>query len=263
MPKRFTDTEKWKKPFIRSLEGPYKLLWFYILDDCDHAGIWQVDMEVACIRIGEDVTLDRAIELFDGRAILIDSGKLFVPDFIDFQYGQLNPANRLHASVISILKKFNLYDPQQGATKPLVRSSEGPKDKDKVKDKDKDKEKDKVKETRAEIVFPFDSPRFKQVWAAWIQYRNEIKKPYKSDMAIQAALKKLSEHPEEVAIKMLEESISNQWQGIFEIKKQNNNHNEHKQSTREQLTNLFDRVGKVQGGQPGMPPSAGGNGQWQ
>jgi len=26
MPKRFTDTEKWKKPFIRGLQGPYKLL---------------------------------------------------------------------------------------------------------------------------------------------------------------------------------------------------------------------------------------------
>lgn len=220
MAKRFTDTEKWKKGFIRGLQGPYKLLWFYILDDCDHAGIWQIDMEVACIRIGEKVTLDCAIEVFEGRAILIDSGKLFIPDFINFQYGQLNPANRLHASVISILKKFNLYDSEQGAIKPLVRSSEGPKDK--VKDKEQYKDKDKVKEPRAEIIFPFDSPRFKQAWAAWIQYRLEIKKPYKSDMAIQAALKKLSEHPEEVAIKMIEESISNQWQGIFEIKQTGN-----------------------------------------
>lgn len=261
MAKRFTDTEKWKKPFIRGLQGPYKLLWFYILDDCDHAGVWQIDMEVACIRIGEQVTLDGAIEAFGDHVFLIDSGKLFVPDFITFQYGELKEVNRMHASVISILKKFNLYDPEQGATKPLVSPFQGAKDKDKVKDKEQYK--DKVKEARSEIIFPFDSPQFKTAWAAWITYRGEIKKPYKSDMAIQAALKKLSEHPEEVAIKMIEESISNQWQGIFEIKKQNNNHNEHKQSTREQLTNLFDRVGKVQGGQPGMPPSAGGNGHWQ
>lgn len=245
MSKRFTDTEKWKKPYIRSLEGPYKLLWFYILDDCDHAGIWQIDMEVACIRIGEQVTLDRAIEVFDGRAILIDSGKLFIPDFIDFQYGQLNPANRLHFSVITILKKFGLYDQEQGAIKPLVRSSEGPKDKDKVKDKDKDK----VKEDRPEIIFPFESPRFKQVWAAWIQYRLEIKKPYKSDMAIQAALKKLSEHPEAVAIKMIEESISNQWQGIFELKNQHNNGFTNKQQQRtDRITSFAERVMQANNG---------------
>ena len=62
MAKRFTDTEKWKKPFIRGLEGAYKLLWLYICDDCDHAGIWQVDLEVASIRIGEPLCLPKAIE---------------------------------------------------------------------------------------------------------------------------------------------------------------------------------------------------------
>jgi len=46
MAKRFTDTDKWKKTFIRTMKAPYKLLWLYILDECDHAGIWQVDFDV-------------------------------------------------------------------------------------------------------------------------------------------------------------------------------------------------------------------------
>jgi hypothetical protein len=255
MPKRFTDTEKWKKPFIRGLQGPYKLLWFYILDDCDHAGIWQIDMEVACIRIGENVTLDGACEAFGDHIFLIDQGKLFVPDFISFQYGELKEVNRMHASVISILKKFNLYNPEQGATKPLVSPFQGAKDKDKdkVKDKDKEQYKVKVKETRAEIIFPFDSVAFKNAWGAWIIYRDQIKKPYKSDMAIQAALKKLSEHPEEVAIKMIEESISNQWQGIFEIKKTGNNGFASKQQERTNglITSFAERAMQhFGGGQP-------------
>jgi hypothetical protein len=253
MAKRFTDTDKWKKPFIRGLQGPYKLLWFYILDDCDHAGVWQIDMEVACIRIGEQVTLDGALEAFGDHVFLIDSGKLFVPDFITFQYGELKEVNRMHASVISILKKFNLFDSEQGATKPLVSPFQGAKDK--VKDKEQYKDKDKVKETHAEIIFPFDSPQFKTSWAAWIEYRRQIKKPYKSDMAIQAVLKKLSEHPEEVAIKMIEESISNQWQGIFEIKTQNNNGNgiTKKQQQSASLINSFaERFNNHFGnGQPG------------
>ena len=106
MPKRFTDTDKWKKPFIRSLEGPYKLLWFYIIDDCDHAGIWQVDFEVACIRTGQQLEEKKAIDLFGDRIeIFNDGAKWFLKDFVSFQYGELNEKNRLHLSVINILKK--------------------------------------------------------------------------------------------------------------------------------------------------------------
>ena len=86
MAKRFTDTEKWKKPFIRGLQGAYKLLWLYICDDCDHAGIWQVDMEVAAIRIGEKIDLKEAIKSFDEKIIIIDKGnKWFIPSFLEFQ----------------------------------------------------------------------------------------------------------------------------------------------------------------------------------
>jgi len=61
MAKRFTDTDKWKKPFIRCMKAPYKLLWIYILDECDHAGIWHVDFDVAEIKIGEKLNLEFAL----------------------------------------------------------------------------------------------------------------------------------------------------------------------------------------------------------
>lgn len=116
MPKRFTDTDKWKKPFIRGLQGPYKLLWMYILDDCDHAGIWQVDFEVARIRIGEQVDRDTALKLFADRVHPISKFKWFIPDFITFQYGELSEKNRMHNSVLQILSKHQL-----GPYKPLTR----------------------------------------------------------------------------------------------------------------------------------------------
>lgn len=116
MAKRFTDTDKWKKPFIRGLQGAYKLLWFYILDDCDHAGIWQVDFEVAQIRIGEPVNQDEAIKIFGDRVEIFNNGsKWFLRDFIDFQYGPLKETNRLHQSVINILQKQKI-----GPYKPLA-----------------------------------------------------------------------------------------------------------------------------------------------
>ena len=136
MAKRFTDTDKWKKPFIRSLEAPYKLLWFYILDDCDHAGIWHVDMEVASIRIGHHVDEKTALKNFGERINNFAPGKWFIPDFIFFQYGELTEKNRLHVSVINILNKYKI--------KPLTSPLQGVKDKDKDKEQEKDKVKDVV-----------------------------------------------------------------------------------------------------------------------
>jgi hypothetical protein len=143
MPKRFTDTDKWKKPFIRGLPTPYKLLWFYILDDCNHAGIWEVDIEVAQIRTGEVFTEKLALEIFGDRVQKIADSKWFFPDFISFQYGELNEKNRVHFSIIHILNKYKI----KGLTSPLQG----------VKDKDKDKEQDKD----MVIVFEKEVEKFK------------------------------------------------------------------------------------------------------
>jgi hypothetical protein len=72
------------------------------------------------------------------------------------------------------------------------------------------------------IVLPFKSEIFLKVWNTWLQFRTEIGKPYKSKISHQSALKKLSLYSEDVAIKMIEQSISNSWQGIFELKENNN-----------------------------------------
>lgn len=135
MAKRFTDTDKWKKPFIRGLNAPHKLLWFYILDDCDHAGIWIVDLEIASIRCGYTFNESDVLKIFNGQVKVIRTGELwFISDFVDFQYGTLNPENRAHRSVIEKLKKYKI--------KPLVSPLQGRKDKDKDKDIDKDKRKE-------------------------------------------------------------------------------------------------------------------------
>jgi hypothetical protein len=148
MAKRFSDSEKWKKPFLRSLQAPYKLFWLYILDDCDHAGIWHVDIEIAEIKIGEKIDKQTAINQFNGKINVIQNGeKWFIKDFIEFQYGTLNPLNRVHESVIKILKKENLINENMELISPL----QGAKDKD--KDKGKDKEKDKNKDKGVKILF--------------------------------------------------------------------------------------------------------------
>lgn len=131
MAKRFTDTDKWKKPFIKSLPTEYKLFWLFILDECDHSGIWHVELEVAEARLGIKLSLEKIRGFFKERIVEFDNGtKMFLPDFVQFQYGSLNATNKAHKSVISNIKKYKL----EGHVSPF----QGAMDKDKELDKDID-----------------------------------------------------------------------------------------------------------------------------
>lgn len=76
--------------------------------------------------------------------------------------------------------------------------------------------------TVAEIRIPFDSEIFKAAWNTWKQFRKDQHNfTYKSHVSEQAALNRLdqlSKHNEELALKIIEQSIANAWQGLFEIK---------------------------------------------
>ncbi len=146
MAKRMTDTDKWKKRFVRELTPQHKLLWFYILDDCNHAGIWEVDIDVASIRVGFDLSQDDLPSLFGDKVISFDNGdKWFIPDFIEYQYGELNQNSNVHKSVINLLNKYNLEGYLKGSQR--VESTLKDKDTDIVIVKEKVKAKRFVKPT--------------------------------------------------------------------------------------------------------------------
>jgi len=210
MAKRFTDTNKYKKPFIRGLQGAYKLFWDYLYHDCDHAGIWIVDFEIAQLYIGSDMPINKndALKFFNSdekRIIEIDGGKKwFLPSFIDFQYGQLSEINRAHNSVITILKKYNLYK-----NKPLIRPLQGCKD----KDKDMDMVKEMVKELNL-------TENFTQLILTWLKYKSEKGQSYKT-LGLQGMIKKLAKLSNNDLTKaelIITDAISNNYAGFFELK---------------------------------------------
>ena len=77
MAKRFTDSDKWKQKFFRDLKTEYKLLWLYMWDDCDHAGIWNVDIEIAQVRLKVDINELEAIEQFGEQIKIINNGSMY------------------------------------------------------------------------------------------------------------------------------------------------------------------------------------------
>lgn len=144
MAKRFTDTNKWAKASFGELPLKMKLIWLYLCDNCDHAGVWDINLRLMSFHIGENVTLEEIEKGLGDKVKVLTSSLLFIPSFVEFQYGALNNENRAHKSVINRLEKL-------GASKGLIRSSQGRKDKDKDKEQDKEKGSAEGKNQKAEI----------------------------------------------------------------------------------------------------------------
>lgn len=62
---------------------------------------------------------------------------------------------------------------------------------------------------------------FKKAFLEFMIYRIEIKKPYKTVKSLNSQLMELKKFSDEISISMIKKTISNQWQGIFELKNNN------------------------------------------
>lgn len=147
MAKRFTDTDKWKKAWFRKLGSQGRDLWSYLHDNCDFAGFFEIDCGRISFELGFEVTLNLIGEVLNGRWEIITPDSIFLPAFIDFQYGVLNESVKPHQSVIRKMKS-------KGVWEQYAKGYLTPKDKD--KDKDKDKEQDKEKGGVGENKIPFE-----------------------------------------------------------------------------------------------------------
>jgi len=88
MDKRFTDTEKWQDPWFCGLSPELKLLWLFLVDSCDVAGIWKVNHKYAEFVIGAPINWESAGKVFNGRVVIPEkSGEYwFIPKYLIFHY---------------------------------------------------------------------------------------------------------------------------------------------------------------------------------
>lgn len=123
MSKRFTDTEKFNDPWYRRLTLLEKVIWEYLLAECNHAGIFEkFDIELMSFKIGEPLTL-KNLDFLKNRIIFLNDETIFIRKFITFQYGALNPRNKVHASVLKELEKWKIQAPYKDLVRPLQGSN--------------------------------------------------------------------------------------------------------------------------------------------
>lgn len=229
MAKRFSDTEKWKKKWFRNLSPINKVFWEYLRDNCNHAGIWDVDFDLAQWQIGAELNQLEITRVFKEHIIALSNKKWFLIDFIPYQYNctieELNPANRVHKSVLACLKKYNT---KKGLTSSFDTPAQGVLDID--KDKDKDKEQEKVvkkvvkiqEQINGENILPFFGDKDFQL--AWKEHRTvrTKKKGALTPRADTHILKELSVFCKGSmieAIAILDKSARKGWVDVYELSK--------------------------------------------
>jgi hypothetical protein len=114
---------------------------------------------------------------------------------------------------------------------PYQQEEEKGKEQEQVQEQHKEKGKGEKKDAKAtELDFSmFDNSLIEILWKDWKEYKwNQHKEKFKAVITEQVAINKLAElsnNRSDTAKKIIEQSISNLWKGLFELKINNQNQN--------------------------------------
>lgn len=141
MPLRFTDTEKWKDNWWQSLSNDYKIIWQYLLDNCDHAGTFKKEFRLMNFECGTNITEQQFDKVFGSRIQRSEKyNRWVIVNFCRLQYPSGIESNK--PVIVSVRNVLNKYGFLTIIMQSFNNDSLIIKDKDKDKDKEMDKEMD-------------------------------------------------------------------------------------------------------------------------
>ena len=214
MAKRFIDTKMFEDEWICSLSKDAKLFFIYYITTCDHAGILKLNRKLCEFQTGLKNT-DTVIKELGKSLVSVKENVYFMPRFIKFQYPNFPKSTvKQQDSALKILKSYNLFNDETNSY--LTLSKELPNSYDSDSDSDSDNV-NVINKNKYEFV----KIEFKQSFEKWIAYKKERKESYKSEMSLKTFydnLIKLSNNNPDIAMQIVNQSIANNWAGIFELK---------------------------------------------
>lgn len=110
MAKRFTDTDKWKDEWYTELPNDYKVIWQYLLDTCDNAGLYKRNIKLLNYYCNTNVSAEDIIKVFNKRVTQLTDEKWLINKFCIYQYGTdfLDSTNKAVLSAVKILEQNNI-----------------------------------------------------------------------------------------------------------------------------------------------------------
>lgn len=214
--KRLTETSKWQDAWFRQLPPNLKLFWLYVIDNCDNAGVWNVDLGLAEFCIGTSIPLADAQKHLAGKYQPISETRWWIPKFVYFQCGTLREEAPPHKSIINLLKSYGIYT----LYLDWLKSSHTHKDKT-GKEKDSEGkgcgERECPESVFRGIQFPsdLDVPVLRETFFRWVECRMEGKKPKRGWVKhFQGQCDWLVQYGLAGAKQSLELSTINNWEGL-------------------------------------------------
>lgn len=145
--KRFHDTEIWSQDWFLEMPIEYKMLWLWVKDKCDYAGIWNPNIKIFERTTDFKADYTKALTLFNSekeRILITQKKKWLVIDFFVFQYGStFNFRNKVHDSIYKVYNQEDICLRSIRGLKEVKEGSWSGQVEDYLTLKDKDKEKDK------------------------------------------------------------------------------------------------------------------------
>jgi hypothetical protein len=105
---RFTNTDKWNDKWFHGLTPHAKLLFMFLTENCDNAGIYEIDMNFLVFLTGltEDQLKDAIDQIRGSYVISKDKTRLWLKNFLKHQKKlPLNDKNNNHKQILMILRE--------------------------------------------------------------------------------------------------------------------------------------------------------------
>lgn len=159
MAKRFTDTDKWKDEWYTELPNDYKVIWQYLLDTCDNAGIYKRNIKLLNYYCNTNVSTEDILKVFRDRVSLIADDKWIINKFCVYQYGNDFLSNN-NKAVISAKKKLVEHKLLNNSMDTILIPYQY------SIDRTKEQEQDKVKDKSQDKVIDKDKVESKDMWSS-------------------------------------------------------------------------------------------------
>jgi hypothetical protein len=105
--KIFTDTEKWDDQWFRALPPVVKLVYLYICDRSDHAGVWEYDEELLALHTKiKTIDKDTWLKHLKPKVIVLPNGKWWIVNYISFQNPRgISKSNKMCVPIYRSIEK--------------------------------------------------------------------------------------------------------------------------------------------------------------
>jgi hypothetical protein len=233
MSKRFIDTNIFDDSWFMDLSKDGKLLWIYFITKCNHAGILELNLRLISFQTGIE-NIETVCKELGKSYIRVNEQLIFIPKFIKYQYPDFPKSNvRQQFSAIQILKKYGLFDEEINSLVTVSKELVNSYDNGHVNDNE---EKGVIGGEKLSKKFDFTIyPQFEDSLKKWIDYKKSRKESYKNQQSIDALAKRLytlSGGDKSIAEEIINQSMANNWAGIFQL-------NDNKRSNNAKPTNDF------------------------